>query len=222
MIIKRSITFRDTLQSVIEVDHNLAQRHIVKQLDAVSRYIFLLQQLSPLAKAKRHDRSDIIGSCNNGSFDIRLFYVVNHCRIGHTAGIMNFRHIALLIVDMIRYVRNRSNDVHIELTIQTLLYNFHVKQPQETATETESQRQRRFRLESQRSIVQLQLLKRSPQIFKFFGLNRINSGKHHRLHLFKSGNRFITRTGYMGNRISHFHLFRGLNTGNDISNIPRP
>ena len=64
--------------------------------------------------------------------------MVDHSRIGHTAGVMHLRHITLFVVNMIRYVRNCGNDIHIELTIQTLLYNFHVKQSQEATTETEA------------------------------------------------------------------------------------
>ena len=147
--------------------------------------------------------------------------MVNHGRVGHTTRVMHFLHITLLIIYMVRNVRHRSNHIHIKLTVQALLHNLHVEQSEETTTEAKTQSQRRFRLESQRRVIQLQLLQRRTKIFKIFRFNRINSGKYHRLHFLKTGNSLFTRTGNMRNGISHFHLFGSLDTGNNISYISR-
>ena len=74
-------------------------------------------------------------------FDIRLFDMVNHRRVRHTTGVVHLLHIALLIIYMVGHVRYRSNHIHVKLTIQTLLHNFHVEQSEETATETKTQSQ---------------------------------------------------------------------------------
>ena len=147
--------------------------------------------------------------------------MVNHRRVGHTTGVVHLLHIALLIIYMVGHVRYRSNHIHVKLTVQTLLHNLHVEQSEETATETKTQSQWRLRLESQRRIIQLQLFQRRAKIFKIFRLNRVHSGKHHRLHLLKPGNSLVTRTGNMCNGISHLHLFGSFDTGNYISYIPR-
>ena len=147
--------------------------------------------------------------------------MVNHSRVGHTTGVVHFLHITLFIIYMVRNVRHRSNHIHIKLTVQALLHNLHVEQSEETTTEAKTQSQRRFRLESQRRVIQLQLLQRRTEIFKILRFNRINSGKYHRLHFLKTGNSLFTRTGNMRNGISHFHLFGSLDTGNNISYISR-
>ena len=134
---------------------------------------------------------------------------------------MHFLYTSLLVVHHIRYVRHRGNDIHIKLTVQTFLHNFHVKQPQEPTTETEAQGQRWFRLESQRRIVQLQFLQWSAQVLIIFCFYRINPGKHHRFHFFKSVDGLVTRTVNMRNGIAHLHFSWSLDTRNDISYISR-
>ena len=147
--------------------------------------------------------------------------MINQRRIGHSSRVMHFLHSSLLIVNHIRYVRNSGNHIHIKLTIQSFLHNFHVKQSQESAKESEAQRQRRFWLKGQRRIVQLKFFQRSTQILIIFRLNRVNSGKDHRFYFLKPIDCLITRTTDMCNGISYLHLFRSLDTGNNVSYIPR-
>lgn len=64
------------------------------------------------------------------------------------------------VLDNMDLERDRGNHIHIKLTIQTLLNNFHMQHAQETATKTKAQRCRRFCLKSQRRIVQLKFLHR--------------------------------------------------------------
>ena len=147
--------------------------------------------------------------------------MINQRWVGHSSRVMYFLYPSLLVVNHIRYVRNSGNHIHIKLTIQSLLHNFHVKQSQEAAAESETQRQRRFRLEGQRRIVQLKFFQRSTQILIIFRLNRVNSGKDHWFYFLKPIDCFITRTTDMRNGISYLHLFRSFDTGNNVSYIPR-
>ena len=64
--------------------------------------------------------------------------MVNQSHIRHTRWIVNFLHITLLIINLIRNIRYGSNYIHVKLAVQTFLYNFHMKQSQETATETKT------------------------------------------------------------------------------------
>ena len=67
--------------------------------------------------------------------------MVNQSRVRHTSGVMHLIGMPLLVIYHIRYIRNSSNHIHIELTIQTLLNNLHMQQAQETATEPKAQSQ---------------------------------------------------------------------------------
>ena len=99
---------------------------------------------------------------------------------------MYLGHHAMLVINVITYVGHGGNDIHVELTVQALLHNFHVQQPQEAATEAEAQGYRRLGLEGEGSIVQLQFLQAGTQVFVVLGRDGIDTGKHHGLHLFKA------------------------------------
>ena len=141
MIVERGISLGNTFQFVVKVDNDFAQRHIIVYLHTVTGDIFLLHQFAALAQTECHDRADIVRGGNHRRTDIGFFNAVYQSGIGHAAGIVHLGHVPLLIVDIIRYVRHGGNHIHIEFAVQTFLYNLHVKQSQESATETEAQRQ---------------------------------------------------------------------------------
>ena len=88
--------------------------------------------------------------------------------------------------DIEGYIGHRGNHVHVELPVETLLDNFHMQEPQETATESESQGSGGFRYEGERSIVQLKFLNGGPEVLIFIRINRVNPCKNHGLHLLES------------------------------------
>ena len=67
----------------------------------------------------------------------------------------------------------------------------------------------------------MQFLERTAQILKIFGLNRVDTGKHHRLDLFESGDGLGTGTRTLGDGIAHLDFGAVFDAGNDISYIAR-
>ena len=128
------------------------------QLHTVTTHVFLIDKLTTLVETELHDRTDKIGSCDDGSSDIRLLDMVDERWIWQSRWVMYLFHTTLLVIYHIGYVRNGGDDIHVELTVQTFLYNLHVEQTEESASETEAQGNRTLRREGKRSIVELQLL----------------------------------------------------------------
>ena len=64
-----------------------------------------------------------------------------------------------------------------------------MEESEEAATESESERERRLRFEHKGSVVELELLQRSAELFILVCLHRIHTRKDHRLHIFKTGDR---------------------------------
>ncbi len=155
MVVERGVSFRYTLQLVVEVDHNLAKRHIECHLHAVARYVFLLDQFSALAEAERHYRPDKVGGGDYRSTDIRFLDIIDKRRFGQAGGIVHLGHGTFLVVDAIAYVRHRGDYIHIEFTSEAFLYYLHVEQAEEAAAETEAECRRGFRREGERGIVEL-------------------------------------------------------------------
>ena len=64
-----------------------------------------------------------------------------------------------------------------------------MQEAQEAAAETESQRLRYFRLVVKRCVVELELVQGVPQCFVLIGLDRVEAGKHLRLHVLEARQR---------------------------------
>ena len=132
---------------------------------------------------------------------------------------MHLGHVALLVIHVVGDVGHRGNHLHVELAAQSLLHDFHVQQPQETATESKSQRHTRLGREGERGIVELQLLERGAQVLEILGLDGIHTSKHHGLHFLKSLDGTLTRALHMGNGVAHTHFHRVLDARNDVAHI---
>ena len=130
---------------------------------------------------------------------------------------MDIHDIPLRGVYFIGHVRDCGDDIHPEFTEEPLLHYLHMEQPKEAASEPEPERKGRFRLEYKRSIIQLEFLKRGPELLILVSLHRIHSCKQHRLDLLKSCNRLLARILHMRYGISDLHLGRSLDARYDIA-----
>ena len=125
---------------------------------------------------------------------------------------MHLHHIAPFVIDPIGNIRDGRDHVHAEFTSKTFLNDLHVQQSKKSATESKAKRHGTFRLECERRIIELKLLKRRAEVFEIFGFNRIHPGKHHWLHLFKSLDRFVAWVGDVSDSVTDTHFTRCLYT----------
>ena len=137
------------------------------------------------------------------------------------AGVMHLHCVSLLVVDHIRDVGHRSDHLHVELPVESLLHDFHVKQAKEATAETKAQSLGRLRHKRQCGIVELQFLKRRPEVLIFIGINRINTGKHHRLHLLEALDSLVAGLVDMCDCFSDLHLGSVFDARDDIANLTR-
>ena len=221
VVVERGIALRYRLQLVVEVNDNLAKRQHEVQLHTIAADILLVYQFAALVETECHNRSDKVGGRDDTGTYIGLLNMVYHRLVGQSRGVVHLLHLALLGVADVRHVGNRCDDVHIELSVQALLYNLHVEQSQETATETESQRYRRLGRERQRRVVQLQLLKRCTQVLILRRVYGIDASKHHRLHLLESLDGGGAGVLDVGDGVAHLHLFRVLDAADDVAHVAR-
>ena len=149
MVVEGSIAFRYALQLVVEVDDDLTQGQVKEDLDTVARDVLLLDELPTLTEAERHDRTDVGGIRDDRSADIRLFDVVDRRDVWKPRGVMYLLADALLVVDLVGYVGDGRDDVHAELSVESLLNDLHVQEPKEATTEAEAKSDRAFGLEGQ-------------------------------------------------------------------------
>ena len=93
-----------------------------------------------------------------------------------------------------------------------------MQKPQKTAAETKAQRNGCLRLELQRSIVELQLLQRIPQIRVLGAVRWIQAAVHHGLYLLVARQRFCTGPVLIRHRITHPGLFYIFQAGGNVTN----
>ena len=74
-------------------------------------------------------------------------------------------------------------------------------------------------MEGQGGVVELELLERGAQVFKVLRCNGVDTGKDHRLDFLEAFDTFTGGAGHMGDGVADSHLFRGLNTRDDIAYI---
>ena len=60
------------------------------------------------------------------------------------------------MIDVIFDARNRRDEIEIELSLEPLLHDLHMQQPEEAATEPEPQRRRGLGFIVERRVVELQ------------------------------------------------------------------
>ena len=147
--------------------------------------------------------------------------MVYHRLVGQSRWIMHLFLLALFRIHHIRHIGHGCNDIHVKLTVESLLHNLHVEQAKESTTEAKAQGNTRLGLERQRRIVQLKLLKRRTQVLVVGGINGIDTGKHHRLHFLETFDGLVARTVDVRDGIAHLHFLCILNTRYNVANLTR-
>ena len=97
------------------------------------------------------------------------------------AGILDQLHRPVGPIDVILHVRDRADQVQVELALQPLAHDLHVQQAEETAAEAKPKCHRGFGLVMERRVIELELGERVPQLLVLLGIRRIEAREHHRL-----------------------------------------
>ena len=164
--------------------------------------------------AQRHHVADIILRHEDGGGDNRLqdgFYAAD---VGQFGRVFHVDFFAVFQNHFINDSRRGGNQIHVEFAFQALLHDFQVQQTQEAAAEAETQCLRHFRLEFQRSVVELQFFQRVAQGFVVVAFHGIESGEYLALHFFETGQRLGSGVLHQRYRITHFGLPQLLHAGN--------
>ncbi len=142
MIIERGIAARHAFQFVVKVEHNFGQGHIESQLHPLAGDIMFVLQYTALVETQLHHLPVELGFGNHLRLDVRFFNTVDQCRDRQSRRIVHIYFFALRGVHFVRHVGHRGDHVHVKLTVEALLYDLHVQQAEEAATEAEAQCQR--------------------------------------------------------------------------------
>src|SRR6185503_6237748 len=103
--------------------------------------------------------------------------------------ILDLRNLPVARQHLVNHRGGGGNEVHLVFALKALLHDVEMEQAKKAAAEAEAQRLRRFGLETQRGVVQVQLLQRLAQRAVFARVHRIEAGEDLRLDFLESGQR---------------------------------
>ena len=197
LVVHAGITARHALELVEEVEHDLSQRHLIRQhhLSAVIGHVELH---AALQVRQRHHRSHAVLRHVQMHRDDGLADLVDAALVRHLARVLDLEHRAVTEFNLIDHTGRGRDEVLVELTLQALLHDFHVQQAQETTTESKAQGLAHFGLVTQRRIVELEFFKRVTQLVVLAGFGGVQPCKNLRFDLFKTGQGFGGRARVVG------------------------
>ena len=219
MVVKGGIPAGDALEPVVEVDHDLPEGHVEEELHPIAIEVILLDEDPPLSEAELDDRTDVVHRRDDRCADIGLLDVVDLGGIRETGGIVYLHHVPLSGVDHIGDVGDRGDDGHIVLTVEPLLDDLHMEQPEETAPEAKAEGSGALGGEGQGGVIEPQLIERGTEVLVVLRRNGIDTSEDHRLYFLKALDRSCGRTLHRGDGVAHLDLPRVLDPRDDVAHV---
>lgn len=218
LVIKGRVALGDGFQAVVEIEHNLVQRQAVDQHGAVAG-IGEVELHAAAVLAELEQPAEIFIGDEDGGLDPRFLYGVDLDNVGHVDGVVELDLAAVGHVDFVDHGRRGGDEVEVEFALQPLLYDLHMQQAEEAATETEAKGLRAFHLVVQGGIVEADLAKGLLKLFEFAGVGRVEGAEHHRDGGLKAGQGLRAGLFLIRDRVADIGLADVLDGGGDESHL---
>src|SRR5207244_1959028 len=146
LIVERCIALCLGLQSVIEVEHDLAERHLVNKHDPGRIQIgqTLLRAAALLAQGQ--EVADIGLRRDERRLNVRLLEVLDRGGLRQLCRVINVQGLAFGGSDLVHHRRRRTDQLQRKLALKALLDDLHMKKAQEATAKAESEGDRGLRL----------------------------------------------------------------------------
>src|SRR5664280_304989 len=182
-IVKRSIPLCDRLEPIEEVCDDLGQREFLLQDCPPALWLGHVDVNPPALVGEFHDVSDSVMRHHNLRFDKGLLDTFDLPQWGKLRRTVSKDFLAgIALDDAIPHVRNGDNNVLIVLPAEALRDDLEVQESGEPTPKPKTQGPRRLRFERQRSIIQLEPLKRRLEPFIVVRVDRVEPGIYHWKH----------------------------------------
>src|SRR3990172_3857757 len=171
--------------------------------------LIALCQERPHIEFRRDDRSD----------DERLFNALDILNIRQFCGIVHENGLPVIFGDPVDHRRRRGYERQLELTLDPLFDDIHVKEPEKTAAEPEPEGKRGLGFITERRIVQPELFERVLEVCVIIAVHGIETGKDHGLDVFITGKRLCRLPGRVHDRIADLRVRHAFDAGDDVSHF---
>ena len=139
--------------------------------------------------------------------------------VGQVLGTPYVNHLAVGLEDVVVHRGRRRDEVEVELALEALLDDLHVKQPQETDAEAKAKGHGGLGRPGERRVVHVELVEGVAEVLVLLGVHGEETGVDHRLGL------AISRAGRgagadgVGDGVAHAHALRILEAGDHIAHL---
>ncbi len=214
VVVQRRIATADRLQLVEEVQHHLGHRQLVADLHLAAQVVDA-DLAAALLFAQLDDVADVLLGGEHVGTDDRLTDLLDLVHRRQLGRVVHVDDRAIGLQDFIHHRRRGADQVQVVFALQALLHDFHVQHAEEAAAEAEAHRLGAFRLETQRGIVQAQLVQRFAQVRVVLGIDREQAGEHARLHFLEARQRLRCRVAGQGQGVADRRTVHVLDAGGD-------
>ncbi len=219
LVVERGIAGGLRLQLVEEVEHDLAERDRVLDLDAILAQVVHAEQGAAARLAQLHDCPDVVLRRQDRGLNHRLRDAVD-LRPGRKLARVGDRELlAILRRHLVGDARGRRDQIEAELALQALGDDLEMEQAQESAAEAEPERDRGLRLVVERGIRELQLVERLAQHWVVAAVDRIQPREDHRLRVGVAGQRLGRGRARVRHRVTDLGLAHVLHTRDQVADL---
>jgi hypothetical protein len=158
---------------------DLGEGKFVDEFHSLGRKIFELDHVASTPLTQLHQRSGVIGRCQNRCAKEWFFDVVDFIGWRQLAWIIDRKCRAIRFVDDVLHRRRSSDQRKIEFTLKTFSDDFHVQKPEEAAAEPESKSARTFRRIGVTRIIESKLFESFAKSCELITIDWIEAAKDH-------------------------------------------
>ena len=189
------------------------------QLHQVGVQVLHVLELTPAILAHGHDIAHILVGGDDGHLHIRLLSVLDHRWVGVIVGVIHLDHAAVSLIDMVNNTGQGGDQIQVELPLQPLLDDLHMKHSQKAAAEAEAQGHGALRLEGQGGVVELELFQSVPQVGVLAAVLGIDAAVDHGLGGPVAGQRLGGGICRVGDGVAHLGVLHGFDGGGEVAHL---
>ena len=215
MVVEGRVAAGDGFQAVVKVENDFVQRQFVVEHDARGADVFEGFLLAALFFDEGENSADVFLVGENGGEDDGLFDFGDFAGIEPAGRVVDLDHGAVSLVDLVAHAGGGGDEIEIELALETLLNDLHVKQTEEAAAETEAECDGAFGLEEKRGIVEAKFFEGFAQLRVRVGIDGVEPGEDHGLDFFEAGQSFEGGMGVVGDGVADLGVGDVLDVGDD-------
>ena len=161
----------------------------VDELDPLGREVLHPLHLGPPALAQLHDRARVLARRDDGGLEHGLVDVVDAAGVGQLGRVVDVDLGAVGQEGPVGDAGRGGDEREVELALEALAHDLHVKQAEEAAAEPEAEGVGGLGLEGEAGVVELELLEGVAQVGQLVAVDRVEPAEDHGLGVAVAGQR---------------------------------